>query len=90
MNRETTILDLEKCIGKLSTECPTPCVFNNGADLIPESTFCAPKVMTDDVNIIMKCMSADGEATCIDECTLRKGKILPLVATITIRSSGAN
>jgi hypothetical protein len=42
MNKETTEQDLTQCIGKSATECPAPCVFNNGAELIPDNEFCAP------------------------------------------------
>ena len=76
MNKETTEADLTQCIGKSSTECPAPCVFNNGAELIPENTFCAPSDMTTDTSIIMKCLSADGEATCTGACRIRKGKVV--------------
>jgi hypothetical protein len=30
--------------------------------------------MTTDISVIMKCVSADGPATCTDECKFRKGK----------------
>jgi len=49
----TTAASLDGCIGKTLNECASPCVFSNGADLIPENDYCAPKDMTKDTTIIM-------------------------------------
>jgi hypothetical protein len=74
----TTASILSECIGKKATECPTFCVFSNGAELIPDHPFCAPRVMVDDVKAIEFCTNAD-ENSCKDTtkgCEWRKGKIV--------------
>jgi hypothetical protein len=73
----TTVGILDKCIGKSSTECAAPCVFNNGADLIPDHDYCAPKEMTKDTAIIMQCTDADSIGSCVEpNCQWRKGKVV--------------
>jgi len=68
------------------TECVAPCVYDNGADLIPENAFCAPRNMTRDIYVINQCMSAD-KTTCVGDCKWRKGKE---VANNTALISGAD
>lgn len=53
IKKTATAASLDECIGKSLNECASPCVFSNGADLIPEHDFCAPKEMTKDTSIIM-------------------------------------
>jgi hypothetical protein len=66
------------CLGKKEAqECNSNvnvCVWNNGADLIPENDFCAPRDMTEDVALIDKCVETKDAATCVDQCKWRKGK----------------
>ena len=69
-----TAADLTMCIGKDQAACAAPCVFSNGADLIPTESFCAPRDMTKDVALIERCTNAD-KATCVEpDCRWRKGK----------------
>jgi hypothetical protein len=44
-----------------------------GADLIPETDFCAPIFMTLDVSKVKECINAD-QAKCTGECNWYKGK----------------
>jgi hypothetical protein len=70
----TAAADLTMCIGKDAAACAAPCVFNNGADLIPTESFCAPRDMTKDVALIERCTNAD-KAMCVEpDCRWRKGK----------------
>lgn len=60
---------------KLDTKdlCVAPCMFSNGKSLIPDSDFCAPENLTEDVKQIVQCVSAQGEAVCAPPCKWRRG-----------------
>jgi hypothetical protein len=70
--------DWSMCLGKKQEqECNSNvnvCVWNNGADLIPDHDYCAPRFMTEDVGLIDKCVETKDPATCKDKCQWRRGK----------------
>jgi hypothetical protein len=68
--------DFAQCITKASaTECNSAtCRWSNGTDLIPESDFCAPAVLTDDVQTIAGCISQQTDTACNGQCKWRRGK----------------
>jgi hypothetical protein len=48
-----------KCIFmKSATECPAPCVFTDGSEMIPPVDFCAPREMSTDLAVIKQCAYA--------------------------------
>jgi hypothetical protein len=53
----------EQCLSKAdSQECDSNvnvCIWNNGADLIPENEYCAPYYMTPNVTLIKECINAE-------------------------------
>jgi hypothetical protein len=68
----------EGCLKNESpTDCGsnTECVWNSGADLIPETDFCSPYFMTKNVTLIQECVNAD-KAVCSGQCKWRKGKVV--------------
>jgi len=48
-------------------------MWSNGMSLIPDSDFCAPENLTDDVAQIKTCISAKGESVCAPPCKWRRG-----------------
>jgi hypothetical protein len=72
--------DWSMCLGKKQEqECNSNvnvCIWNNGADLIPDHDYCAPRFMTEDVGLIDKCVENKDSATCKDQCQWRRGKIV--------------
>lgn len=50
--------DFATCLTLDKDLCVAPCMFSNGKSLIPDSDFCAPEDLTDDVQQIMSCISA--------------------------------
>jgi hypothetical protein len=69
--------DFAACLPKVATECTGNCVWSNGKALIPDRDFCAPADMTDDVDLIAKCVNSDTDATCVAPCKWRRGKQAP-------------
>ena len=55
--------------------CAAPCVMSTGAELIPETDFCAPSFMDDNTTLIEECINAD-QAKCSGQCKWRKGKVV--------------
>ena len=70
--------EFAECLPNPKDNCNGSCVWSNGIDLIPDSDFCAPIMMTDDIQTIVMCVSAD-ESSCADPCKWRKGKQAPVV-----------
>ena len=75
---KTTKTQWADCVAKTSAaDCSTgagQCVWNIGADLIPDHDYCAPRDLTQDVDLIDRCVETTTAATCVDQCMWRKGK----------------
>ena len=50
------------------------CNWSNGKELIPDHDFCAPMDLTNNVDLIKECISADANATCVAGCSWRHGR----------------
>jgi hypothetical protein len=64
------------CVSKTTTiDCSvtTGCNWSNGKELIPDSDFCAPQDLTNDVDLIKRCVSSDLKTTCGAGCAWRHG-----------------
>lgn len=62
---EMTSADWSMCLGKEAAECAAPCAYNLGMDLTPpEKEYCAPLYLTDNVDFIMSCVSANNSDAC--------------------------
>jgi len=81
---KTTKAQWAECVVKTnSAECMTvsvsgvlQCAWNNGADLVPDHDYCAPKDLTQDVDLIDRCVETITSTTCVDQCKWRKGKVV--------------
>ena len=65
--------EFTECASLDEATCVGSCKFSTGVSLIPDSDFCAPADLTDDVKQIMTCVSAQGEAVCAPPCKWRRG-----------------
>jgi hypothetical protein len=65
--------DFAACLQNPAANCNGDCKWSNGMSLIPDSNFCAPAALTDDVKQIMSCINAKGEAVCAPPCKWRRG-----------------
>ena len=92
---KTTKAQWAQCVSKTNAaECSTvsvsgapQCVWNFGADLIPDRDYCAPRDLTQDVDLIDRCVETTTAATCIDQCKWRKGKVVATNAALVVTSS---
>ena len=80
-----------QCVSKTNaaecTQVASQCAWNNGADLVPDHDYCAPADMTQDVDLIDRCVETKDPSVCIDQCKWRKGKT---VADNTALTTGAD
>jgi len=85
VNENTTAAEWSQCVSRNVTSCSygssstasytNECVATNGSELIPNSSFCAIKYLTDDVSVIQSCMGVD-EAACTGDCQWYPGKVV--------------
>jgi len=87
VNGNTTAADWSMCLGNSETTCPSTCAFDYGLGLIPKNTgFCAPTMMTDDIDTILECSNARDFQSCVPEygatqttaprCMWRRGSVM--------------
>jgi len=84
VSKDTPIAKWTLCIASTdAADCSiaSGCGWSDGKDLIPDSDFCAPLDLTNDVAIIKQCLSADAASVCSDKCQWRHGKTHPTTPT---------